>query len=278
MEAADDCSGGADRIGMIEPGIGGGDRHFGNDGCVQCITEIDQAGDLVVVGLGDQHVPVVGVVVNDGGAKGREPRRDGFFEAGEEPLEQSAVFSGGDVVQPVGRAAGVTDVPVEIAQRPRMHEAFKRCVEAAEHLPERLKCCVAAPRLGKRQALDPADEAQAVGDAARTRGRSKARAFERRADMRHRQIDGMGSDVAEQCRLEIAFDCGFGTVDDLEDVGVATLCLDLEVLVAFAGKQREQAFEAVMLLQQRRCRIGRKVRRRRQHIVHGDPHLSARVT
>lgn len=115
MEAAGDCRSGADRIGMVEPGIGGGDRHLCNHGRMQGVAEIDEAGNGVVIDFIDQDVPIVGVVVNDGGAEGCKPWRHGLFEADKEAFEQGTVFGRGDVVQPVGRAAGMADIPVEIA-------------------------------------------------------------------------------------------------------------------------------------------------------------------
>ncbi|MNY71176.1 hypothetical protein D3C86_2094590 [compost metagenome] len=78
----------------------------------------------------------------------------------------------------------------------------------------------------------------------------KAGAGQGRADVRHRQFAGKGCDVAQQCRLEVALDLGLGGIDDLQDIGGAVGGLDLEVLVAFAGQQRQRAGKAVMLLQQ----------------------------
>ena len=101
----------------------------------QRIAEIDQAGNTVMVGGIDQHVPVVGVIVDDGGAQRRKTRRDGG-EALEEAFDEGAVFGIRDMRKAARRAAGGADIPVEIAQCAGMHETFQGGVEAAEHVPQ----------------------------------------------------------------------------------------------------------------------------------------------
>ncbi len=93
METAGDGGRGTDRVGLVESGIGARDRDFGDQWRMQRITEIDEARDSVLIGGIDQHVPVVGIVVDHGGAQGRKARRNGEAREKFEHARSSAVAS-----------------------------------------------------------------------------------------------------------------------------------------------------------------------------------------
>lgn len=80
----------------------------------------------------------------------------------EETYEQGAVLRIRDMRKAMRRAVGRADIPLEIAQRARMHEPLQRGVKAAAHATEGFERGFVSIRLGKRLAGDPTDEAHAV--------------------------------------------------------------------------------------------------------------------
>ncbi len=218
---------------MVEAGIGGGDRDFGDDGRVEGVAKVDDAGNAVVVVFVDEDVPVVCVVMDDGGAQHREPRGDPLVEAVEKALEKSTILEIGHICEPSGRTSGIADVPVEIAQCARMHEAFERGVEAAEHPAEGVKCSIAPIGLCERSSRNPGDQPQSM-DGPAPRGRREVLAGQSRLQMRNRQVSCIFAGVLQQRCLEVAFDFRFGAVDDLQNVAAAITGIDLEVLVPLA--------------------------------------------
>lgn len=228
-----DRSRSADRIGVVEAGIGGGDRDFGNDGCVEGVAEVDDTGNAVSVVLVDEDVPVVCVIMDDGGAQHREPRGDPLVEAVEKALEKSTILEIGHMCEPTGRTSGIAYVPVEVAQCARMHEALERGIEAAEHPAEGVKRSVAAIGLRERSSRNPGDQPQSMDHPA-PRGRREVRTGQCRLQMRDRQVPCIFAGVLQQRCLEVAFDFRLGAVDDLQNVAAALAGIDLEVLVPLA--------------------------------------------
>ncbi len=100
--------------------------------------------------------------MDDGGAQHREPRGDPLVEAVEKALEKSTILEIGHMCEPSGRTSGIADVPVEVAQCARMHEALERGIEAAEHPAEGVKRSVAAIGLCERSSWNPGDQPQSM--------------------------------------------------------------------------------------------------------------------
>jgi hypothetical protein len=196
------------------------------------VAEIDDAGNPVEVVLIDEHVPVIGVIVDDLGTQAGETGCHGDVEMVEQAAQKRAVGDIGNMVQALARGAGLADVPVEAPDRAGMDEALQRAVEPAERAAEIFEQLRGARRFGQRQARQPGHQPQRMA-LARGTGR-----FRERRTVGGRLEAGSGDararEMIEQGDLEFAFGGRLAGIDDFENPLGAVVGRELEVLVALA--------------------------------------------
>jgi len=243
---------GGERVRRAEQRVGGCDRGLRRDDGVHHVAEVEQADDAlvarqeIVAAAADQHVVVVGVVVDHAVAQRPEARQRRRREAVEQALDQRPPRVSRDLgEQRTDHRGGARDVPVELAVRGRVVERGERAVERAHEAAEvgeqrrRVRARrrerrarqpgqqpdVVAATVGARHALDL--PAVAAGDHARAR-----HAAAEPGRVRHRRV------LRREHRLVLA------GVRDLEHVARAAARVDAEVLVTLAGELMRPAVDA----------------------------------
>ncbi len=255
------------RIVLPQHRVGGRHGHVRDRGRKHGIADVDEPGDRAG-GRIHQHVPVVGVVVDDGVPQPHEGRGDASFEAIEVRGHQPAPLDATDGLEPGARGQRLTDVPVEPAESTGVAKTPERHVEPAEEPPEVSERRRRAGDARHRHPGQPADQPERVALTRRPGRVREIRPVDGRDHPRQRQFRGAGLDVAKQRRLEGHRALGFGGVHDLERELAAGRSHE-RVLVALAVERRDHAVDPEMGVEQAAHGLREEVRARVIDEAHG---------
>ena len=130
MIALDNRHGGSDGIGLVQHRIRARDSRIVGDPRAQHVAEVHDRrhAPRIRVVAADEHVVVVGVVVDHAGAEPGRKARQFILGPGEEPFGQLAPGAVGHEPEVLADPAGAAGIPLEVAVCRRMVEVRQRRV------------------------------------------------------------------------------------------------------------------------------------------------------
>src|SRR5262249_48805441 len=146
----------------------------------------------------DDDIPVIGVVMNDLRTQAGELWRDGFLEPAEKTLDESLLLRIRDEVQPLPRASGVPNIPIDLADCPRMNKTSQCGIEFAKPPAEIAHQLERPFHLRKRHTRQPVDQSNGVPLSACGLDRSQKLAGSGSLQMRNRQFPAGVGEMTEK--------------------------------------------------------------------------------
>ncbi|MNE55995.1 hypothetical protein D3C80_1508690 [compost metagenome] len=124
MKTRCECRSGTNWIVCVQRRISASYGHFRDQYCMNGITKVDKTCNLFMVCVVDQNIPVIGIIMNDLRAQTRKFGLNKGFKASDETIKQCSFVGIVYEMQACTRAACITEIPIQIAERARMNEAL----------------------------------------------------------------------------------------------------------------------------------------------------------